>query len=373
MRFAIENIRIFREDGTFAPGTLYVGGNKLIAPCEVEKTMDGAGMLACPGLLDIHTHGCAGADFTSADAGSLRKMADDYASWGVTTVLPTLASDTYENWLAAIRRIGEAGIPAYRGIHLEGRWLAPARRGAHAPELLKNPDAAEIRELSDAARELPITRVSLATELPGGEAFLSACRERGIKPSQGHTDADYAAAMRAFEAGAHCFTHLFNAMPPLHHRAGGPVAAALTEKGAYAELICDGLHIAPETVRLVYECKGSDRLILISDSMAGTGCPDGAYDLAGQTAVLKDGRALTPDGKLAGSTLHLLHGVQNLSRFCRIPFGKALLSATRTPAGYMGLLDRCGQLLPGTDADLFLLPDENAARPARVLRQGQWL
>ena len=372
MRTKIKNVLLFQNDGTFLPGSLTVENDRIVPHGNADTEVDGQGALLCPGLVDQHTHGRMGADFCTATAEQLTIMAHDYAKHGVTTVLPTLASDTFDGWKKALSRIGKSGLAAFAGIHLEGRWLSPARRGAHAPELLTAPDVTELDALT-AASPLPLCKITLAPELPGGMDFLAACRERGIRVSQGHTDEDYATAKAALAAGADCFTHLYNAMPPLHHRAGGPVAAALTENEAFAELICDGIHVAPEVVRLTYAAKGGDRLMLISDSMAGTGCPDGTYEIAGQTAVLKNGRALTPDGKLAGSTLNLLSGVQNLAAFCHIPFGEALRCATVTPAAYLGLQGERGTLSPGARADLFLLQNGNDPLPRRVMLAGEWV
>ena len=372
MRIRIKNVWIFQDDGTFLPGCLTVANGRIVPSGEADDEMDGGGALLCPGLVDQHTHGRAGADFCTATAEQLSAMAHDYAKHGVTAVLPTLASDTFENWTEALTRIGKSGLACFAGIHLEGRWLSPARRGAHAEHLLSAPSVTELDALL-AVSPLPVCKITLAPELPGGMDFLAACRERGIHTSQGHTDENYTVAAAALAAGANCFTHLYNAMPPLHHRAGGPVAAALTEESAFAELICDGVHVAPEVVRLTYAIKGSDRLLLVSDSMAGTGCPDGTYEIAGQPAVLKDGRALTPDGKLAGSTLNLLAGVQNLAAFCHIPFGQALRCATVTPAAYLGWQGERGTLSPGARADLFLLQNENDPLPRRVMLAGEWV
>ena len=372
MRIRIKNVLIFRDDGAFLPGCLTVENGRIVTGGEADEEIDGRGALLCPGLVDQHTHGRAGADFCTATAEQLQTMAKDYARHGVTTVLPTLASDTFENWTKALTRIGKSGLACFAGIHIEGRWLSPARRGAHAENLLFPPNVTELYALM-AVSPLPVCKVTFAPELTGGTDFLAACLERGVRASQGHTDEDYATAAAALTAGANCFTHLYNAMPPLHHRAGGPVAAALTEESAFVELICDGIHVAPEVVRLTYAGKGSDRLLLISDSMAGTGCPDGTYEIAGQTAVLKGGKALTPDGKLAGSTLNLLAGVQNLAAFCGIPFGQALRCATVTPAAYLGWQGERGTLAPGARADLFLLQNENDPLPRRVMLAGEWI
>ncbi|MBQ9801574.1 MAG: N-acetylglucosamine-6-phosphate deacetylase [Clostridia bacterium] len=372
MKMLIKNVKVHQRDGSFAEGEIYVENGRIAAPCDVDEVVDGGGALLCPGLLDIHTHGRAGGDYCEADEDMMLKMAADYAKNGVTTVLPTLASDTTENWKKALSRIAACNSPSYIGIHIEGSWLSLKKRGAHAPDLLRTPTVAELSELCDAS-PLPILKVSAAPECDADGSFIAACRENGIRFSIAHTEADYQTAMEALARGADCFTHLYNAMMPLHHREGGPVAAALTEDGAYVELICDGMHIAPEMVRLAYRCKGADRFILVSDSMAGTGCPDGTYEIAGQPAIVKDGMALTLDGHLAGSTLNLLKGVQNLAAFCHISFGQALLSATRTPAAYLGMETEYGTLAVGAHANLFLLPCETADAPTRVMQNGKWL
>ncbi len=362
--FRIINARVWHTDGGFAPGELYVRGGRISLPFAAPETVDAGGALLCPGLFDVHTHGRLGGDFCTATEEKLREMAADYARHGVTALLPTLASDTPENWKNALTRLAESGCESFLGVHLEGRWLSPGKRGAHALSLLAPPSAGELAELA-AASPLPIRKVTFAPELDGDGRFLAACRAIGAHASVGHTDADYATAADAVRRGADSFTHLFNAMPPLHHRAGGAVAAALTT-GAYAELICDGLHIAPEVVRLVARVKGAEGLILISDSMEGTGCPDGEYTIAGEPAILKNGEARTPAGVLAGSTLNLLQGVQKLASFCGIPFGKALISATLTPARSLGLENELGTLEPSTRAAFFLLSRETDPCPCRV-------
>lgn len=368
MNFRVTNARIWHPDGSFAAGELFVRDGRIVPPFAAPDTVDAAGALLCPGLLDIHTHGRLCGDFCTAGTEKLSAMATDYARHGVTALLPTLASDTPENWKAALSRLADCGCESFVGVHLEGRWLSPEKRGAHALSLLAAPDAKELEELAGAS-PLPIRKVTFAPERDTDGRFLAACRALGAHASIGHTSADYDRTMAALAGGADSFTHLFNAMPPLHHRAGGPVAAALTSP-AYAELICDGLHVAPEVVRLIFAAKGTGKLILISDSMEGTGAPDGNYTIAGEPAILKNGVARTPSGALAGSTLNLLQGVQNLAAFCKIPFGKALITATKTPAESIGLERDYGSLMPGAFADFFLLNRETDPLPARVFVKG---
>lgn len=325
--------------------------------CEAGTVIDANGGYLIPGLIDIHTHGRAGADFCTADDAALERMKLSYLACGVTSVVPTLASATLEDWYSAARRIGahREGVGARLwGIHLEGRYLNPAKRGVQAAKLLSAPDAAELRELT-LRMGLPL-HVSYAPELDTGWQFAAAARELGVTLSAGHTAMDYATALEAERQGVRAYTHLYNAMPPLHHRAGGPVSAALTG-GNYCELICDGHHIAPEMVRLTWQCAGGGRLVLVSDSMEGAGAPDGRYRIAGVPVTVKDGVALSDDGTLGGSTLDCFTGLKNLSRFCGVSLAEALPCATILPARVVGIDGEVGSLECGKLADMLICRD----------------
>lgn len=337
-----------------------------------QAIVDVQGALLSPGLVDVHTHGRAGGDFASADVETLQKMSRSYLDAGVTTVMPTLASAPYDEFGKAAERIAavaQSPLGArYLGLHLEGRYLNPAKRGAHASELLAPLDAVELQALSErmchpyeqAGLPFPM-RVSAALELDEDGSFCAKARELGIHLSLGHTAATYEQASAAIERGATGLTHLYNTMPPLHHRAGGPVMACFDAakggKNIFGELICDGLHIAPEMIRLAFAMLSVDHFVLISDSMEGTGCPDGDFSIAGQHVSVKDGKAYTDDGALAGSTLNLLDGVRNLMTFCDLPLAYALTCATRNAARLAGIDSLVGMLTPGRYAD-FLLLDE---------------
>ena len=369
----IKNLKIWQEDGEFCEGSLFVQGGRFVAPGTPDEVVDGKGMLALPGLIDIHTHGRAGADFCTADAQELLRIADDFARRGVTAITPALASATSKEWKATAERIAACEHPGYVGLHLEGNYLSPKRRGAHAPHLLVAPNAEEVKQIAAIVAPKPL-RVTFAPELDADGSFTAALRDAGVEMSMGHTDADYATAMTAIERGVNSATHLFNTMPPLHHRAGGTIAAALGED-IYAELIVDGFHVAREVVKMAYRAKGSEYLVLISDSMEGTGCPDGEYSIAGQPVYLKNGEAYTGDGAIAGSTLNLLDGVRNLATFAGIPFGKAVICATATPAAVLGKSGELGSLRPGARADLLLLDGEGKKgdAPVRVMQNGAWV
>ena len=368
----IKNIQIWQEGGGFESGSLFVAEGEFVAPCAADCVVDGQGMLAIPGLVDIHTHGRLGVDFTNATYRQLLDIADDFARHGVTSLTPALASASFDEWKQMALRVAACPHPAYVGLHLEGRYLSPARRGAHAPALLTPPNADEVLEISDDISPLPL-RVTYAPELEGAAEFAARLSRCGIALSVGHTDADYQTTCQALANGANAVTHLFNTMPPLHHRAGGAIAAALMSD-AYTELICDGFHVAPEMVKLAYRMKGKQRLVLVSDSMEGTGCPDGEYSIAGQPVKLENGEAYTLDGHIAGSTLNLLDGVRNLSEFAEISFADAVFAATAAPAALLGL-SHIGSLRVGARADLLLLDGEGKRGdlPARVLQCGEWL
>lgn len=320
------------------------------------QVVDAGGLALVPGFVDVHTHGRSGYDFVSCDADALHVMARDYAKHGVTTVMPTLASAPYEKMLESAKNAGNF-IPApneasFCGVHIEGRYLNPKKKGAHAEELLAPLDANELD--TPVLKELSALHISAAYELDGDGSFAAKATEIGATLGLGHTNATYAEARRAEESGVTAYTHLYNAMPALHHREGGAVCVALTGD-AYAELICDGIHIAPEMIRLAHRCKGVERLALISDSMEATGCSDGEYFIAGNPVTVKNGKALTHEGALAGSTLTLDEALENLASFCNIPLAEAIICATESPAREVGIFDVCGSLEVGKRADVLFV------------------
>lgn len=375
----IRNAKIYRNRmKTFLAGDLLIVDGLIRKVGKIEHdggdVIDAEGAYVVPGLIDVHTHGRAGFDFVSASPHEYGVMARSYAERGVTTVMPTLASAPLPQMLRATDALNRftprAGEADFCGVHWEGRYLHPDKRGAHALTMLATPDPAELEaEVFRMCRSLHIT---VAAELDTDGRFAAKARSLGATLGLGHTTATYAQAKQAEERGITAYTHLFNAMPPLHHRDGGAVCAAL-EGDAFCELICDGIHVSPEMVRLAYRAKGCRRMSLISDSMEASGCADGEYAIAGLPVTVKDGVARTHEGALAGSMISVDEGVRNLMSFCRIPLTEAILCATETPAKEMGVFDRCGSLEPGKQADLLFLRSGERLDIERVMLRGNWL
>ena len=363
---------ILIRDGRIA--ALIAGDASAIPP--VGTVLDAEGRMVIPGLVDVHTHGRAGGDFGTADADQMAVMAKSYLESGVTTVMPTLASAPLPELEGAIDRINalramaaasEGDLPHIAGTHLEGRYLNVKRRGAHAADLLVAPDADELETLL--LRMEGARHVSAAWELAEDGSAMNRALALGATLSLGHTDANYDTAEGLFAAGVTALTHTFNAMPPLHHRDGGVVAAGLTSDTALCEMICDGFHIAPHMVKLAYRLAG-DRLVLITDSMEATGCADGEYRIAGNPVTVKDGKARTHDGAIAGSTLSMWEAVRNLRDFAGTTLENAIYAATMAPAREIGLEGEIGSIEAGKRADLLVLDDGDAIH--RVMCGGYW-
>lgn len=366
VRTLYTNAMIYNTEArAFKSGTLVTENEYICAVNQdsgnIDRIVDLHMSHLCPGLVDVHTHGRAGGDFVSADTDTLMKMTSSYLSSGVTSIFPTLASATPEELFKAIDNIAECKKKQRNsiisGVHLEGRYLNPNKRGAHAPHLLTKLDSGELEEMIFRMRRIDENiHLSAAFELDEDGSFAATARKHNVTMALAHTNASCEEAKIAICRGVTSFTHLFNAMPPLHHRDGGAVCAALNDDNVYAEIICDGFHICPDMVRLTYRCKGK-KIVLITDSMEATGCEDGEYSIAGMPVTVKDGKARTHDGAIAGSTLSLLDGVKNFASFANIDFGEALYCATASPAKSVGIYDRVGSLESGKLADMLILDE----------------
>ena len=360
-----------RMDISVKNGKIFELGDQLASD---DEAYDAGGAFLLPGLVDVHTHGRAGHDFLNADSTALGKMAIDYARHGVTTVMPTMASATWQDMLKAVEQVNAHqamhGESELLGAHLEGRYLSAHKKGAHAEELLA-PLVAE--ELDDhALRMCDPLHITAAYELDGDGSFSKKALSMGATLGLGHTNATYKEAVMCESRGVTSYTHLFNAMPSLHHRDGGAVCAALMGK-CFGELICDGIHISPEMIKMAYSMLGCERTVLISDSMEAAGCADGEYSIAGNKAIVKNGIALTESGALAGSTLTLDEAVRNLMLFCHIPLTEAILCATQNPAKQIGAFDSRGSIDIGKRADILFVRDTATFDIEKVMINGRFI
>ena len=359
MVYSSEKSSFVRADVLSVVGVIAEIAEKIDAPD--AQVVDCTGLYLLPGLVDGHTHGRAGFDFNAIDDAAVSTMRHAYAKAGTTTIMATLASAPMEELCHSIevingQRAVTPGTATIAGIHLEGRYLNPKKRGAHATNLLAPMHADEVEDLLMKMCPLPV-HMSGAFELPGGDECIRRAVNMGVTCSMAHTDSSYEEACHAVELGVRSFTHTFNAMHALHHREPGTPAAALLCDNAYAEFICDGEHLHPAILRLAYRMKPADRLLLVTDSMEATGCPDGEYGIAGQKVFVKNGRAVNEEGALAGSTLNLFAAVCNFMRFCDLPIEKVLPFATSNPADMLGIADTCGRIREGLRADLIRIAD----------------
>jgi N-acetylglucosamine-6-phosphate deacetylase len=335
-----------------------------------------------PGLLDIHCHGGGGHSFATTDPGEALAAAKYHVAAGTTGVIASLITAAPGELLRQVRALAPlVAAGQLLGIHLEGPFLAHARRGAHAPWLLRDPDQALVAGLLEAARGA-IRIVTLAPERPGADLVAAMLRAAGVVVAYGHTDADYErmAGALAGASGDALVTHLGNAMPPLHHRAAGPLGAALAaaaDDEASVELIADGVHVDAGFTRLVFAVAAPERVVLVTDATAAAGMPDGDYVLgalwvtvSGGVARLTAREGTAGEGAIAGGTSTLLRVVAT-ARAGGVPLAAAARAASAAPARVLGLSASRGALARGMAADL-VVTDENLAL-RRVMRAGRWL
>lgn len=357
------------------PRIVQVGGVEGVTPLAVAQEIDATGLLLVPGFIDLQINGAFGHDFT-ADPASIWAVAAGLPRYGVTAFLPTIVTSPPETSFTAQQVLAQ-GAPAGQdgalplGLHLEGPFLNPDKRGAHNPAYLRLPDPGIVADWSP---EQGVRLVTLAPELPGALEVVAALVARGVVVSAGHSLASYAQARAAFKAGATYGTHLFNTMPPLRHREPGLIGALLEEPGARVGLIPDGIHVHPAIVSLVWKATGPERLTLVSDAMAAMGMPPGRYQIGNLHVVVDETTSRLVDGTLAGSILTLDAALRNLIAFTGCTLGAALATITTTPAALLGLSQRRGRLAPGLTADMVLLtPDLHVSKTivgGRVIYDG---
>lgn len=345
------------------------------------------GRMLLPGLVDGHCHGGAGGEF-GGDGESVLTAARHHQRSGTTSLLASLVSNTPGALTAGVTTCAAlVSSGDLAGVHLEGPFLSIARRGAQNPSVLTDVDAPLVESLVERAATAgapgALAQMTYAPERRGGDALPALLSRLGILPALGHTDADADTAWASLQQGREVaprggrplVTHVFNGMPSLHHRAPGPVAACLAQaaKGdAVLEVVGDGVHLAPGTVRMLFDLVGPDGLSLITDSMAASGMPDGTYTLGGQDVVVTDRTArLVEGGSIAGGVATLLDVVRWCVTEAGIPLVDAVTAASRTPARALGL-DDVGTLEAGRLADVLVVGEDDMALEA-VLRRGKWL
>ena len=352
--------QVFDPEHGFAEKELCFAGDRVAETAPEGEVYDASGCFVIPGLTDIHFHGCKGHDFSDGDAEGLAVMADYELSRGVTQICPAGMTLLEEDLLrvcrnaAAHRRTAQSGAELV-GIHLEGPFLSPAKKGAQNGDWLHEPDIAMYRHLAEAAEGL-VKIVSIAPELPGAMDFIRAVSGE-VTVSLAHTAANYETAAEALRCGAHHATHLFNAMPPFAHRDPGVVGAALDDEKTRVELIVDGIHIHPAMVRAVFKMFGRDRVVLISDTMRAAGMPDGDYTLGGQAVKVTGKLAALADGTIAGSATDLMGCLKTAVSF-GIPLADAVTAAAVNSAKEIGIYDRVGSFEPGKLANAVVLDQE---------------
>ncbi|MEL5958793.1 N-acetylglucosamine-6-phosphate deacetylase [Streptomyces sp. CLV115] len=365
--------RVVLPTGTVENGRVIVEGTRIAgAAAEGAPTVDLSGHWVVPGFVDMHNHGGGGASFTSGTVDEVLTGIRTHRGHGTTTLVASMVTgemDFLAHRAGVLSELVEQGDLA--GIHFEGPFISPCRKGAHSEELLRDPDPAEVRKLMDAARGTA-KMFTLATELPGGIDSVRLLAENGIIAAIGHTDATYEQTVEAIDAGATVATHLFNAMPPLAHRSPGPIAALLADERITVELINDGTHLHPAALQLAYHHAGAHRVALITDAMDAAGFGDGLYQLGPLAVEVKDGVARLVEGNsIAGSTLTLDTAFHRAVTVDRLPVGDVVQSISANPARLLGVYDRVGSLEPGKDADLVVLDADFGLKG--VMRKGEWI
>jgi len=363
---AITHATILLPQAVIDNGTLLIDGGRVRVvggpdtPYDAAaEVRDATGLLLTPGLLDLQVNGGFGLDFT-ADPAAIWDVAARLPRYGVTGFLPTIITSPPEvarEAQAVLRDGPPAGWRGARplGLHLEGPFLNPGKKGAHNPAYLRAPSLADVAGWSP---EGGVRLVTLAPELPGAHDVIRELSGRGVVVSAGHSLATYDEAIAAFDAEARYATHLFNAMPALHHREPGLAAAALADSRVTAGLIPDGLHVHPALVSLVWRALGRDRLNLVTDAMAAMGMPPGEYLLGDYRVTVDESSARLPDGTLAGCILSLDAVLRRFMRYTGATAAGALATVTATPARLLGLAAELGAIAPGRAADLTLMtPD----------------
>jgi N-acetylglucosamine-6-phosphate deacetylase len=354
---------ILIEDGTISQ----VG--QIDAPAGCDKTLDAQGRIIAPGFIDVHIQGAGGADILDATPEALKAISQTCARFGTTSFLATTVfkpSQENPHLALAAQYVGQnLGGANLLGIHLEGPFVSPQKRGMILPECLC-PPSLEMLERIQQITNGQLRMMTIAPELPANLQIIEHLVDSNIVASFGHSNATYEQTLAGFDAGISHVTHLFNTMPSIHHRSPGPLVAIFETEHVTAQLITDGVHIHPSVLRLAFQILGPHRIIPITDGMQAIGLAEGKYIYNGVEYESKNGTARYKDGTLIGTALGLSQLLAKLITFTDCPLDVAIKTVTENPARLLSLNDRKGAIAPGKDADLILLNDDRSVHTTIV-------
>ena len=381
----IDHVKVFTEDKKFTDGGIVIKNGTIEQvytegkrPQTEDEVLDGKGMYAIPGLIDLHFHGCKGDDFCDGSRDAIAWIAEYEASVGVTAIAPATMTLPVEELEQILRVAAEYKKGPHSkkeadfvGINMEGPFISPAKKGAQDERNIIPCDVKVCERFLEVSEGLVKFMGIAPEESENAVSFIEAVKDK-VNVSLAHTNADYDTAMAAFNAGADHAVHLYNAMPAFTHRAPGVIGAVYDSKHVMAEIICDGVHIHPAAVRATFEMMGEDRMILISDSMRAAGMPDGSYTLGGLDVNVVGNRAtLASDGAIAGSVTNLMDCMKTAVKTMNIPLETAVACATINPAKSLGIDAEYGSIRAGKKAHIVLMDQELNVQ--QVIKDGELL
>jgi len=367
----IENCRLYNVSETEPPCSILIEDGRIVrvgpqgASDSAKRIIDATGTIVAPGLIDVHIQGAGGADVFDATPEALKAISATSARFGVTGFLATTMyrpGKTNEHVRVAAQCVGQdLGGAELLGIHLEGPFIALEKRGMIAVECLGQAELATLEAIYELTGST-LKMMTIAPELPGNLEIIKILVDRGTVAALGHTCATYEETLAGFDAGIDHVTHLFNAMPSIHHRMPGPAPAIFERSNVTAQVISDGVHLHPSIVRMAYEALGPERVVSITDGMQAMGLPDGRYVFNGKPYEAKDGAARYKDGTLIGTAVGLNEIIARLARFTGCSLATAIGAATQNAARVIGLQNRKGSIEAGYDADLVLLGQDMSVK-----------